>query len=82
MSQLNASEQVCLSTLFQGGISHCLELGGPSKVALDVVLPRGMLSTEPGEGCHLLGLGDCSGAGTGGAAGVDSCSAERPLVIR
>ena len=57
VSWLNASEWLCLSTLYQGGISHHLELGGPSKVALDVVLPRGMLSTGSGEGCHLLGLG-------------------------
>ena len=41
---------------------------------MDVVLPRGMLSAGSGEGCHLLGLGDCSGTGVGGAAEVDSCS--------
>ena len=27
VSWLNASEWLCLSTLYQGGISHCLELG-------------------------------------------------------
>ena len=27
-----------------------------------------------GEGCHLLGLGDCSGDSAGGAAGADGCS--------
>ena len=74
VSWLNASEQLCLSTLFQGGTSHCLELGGPSKVALDVVPPRGMLSTGSGEGCCLLGLGNCLGTGAGGAAWADSCS--------
>ena len=42
VSQLNASEWLHDSTLCKGGISHCLELGGPSGVALDVVLPRGM----------------------------------------
>ena len=52
-----------------------MELGGPSEVALDMVLPRGMLSTGSGEGCHLLGLGDCAGTGAGGAAEADSCSA-------
>ena len=26
-----------------------------------------------GEGCHLLGLGESSGTGEGGAAGVDRC---------
>ena len=40
-----------------------------------MVLPRGMLSVGSGEGCCLLGLGDCSGTGAGGAAGVDGCSA-------
>ena len=75
MSQLNTSEQLCLSTLFQGGTSHCLELGGPSEVALDVVPPRDVLSEGSGERCHLLGLGDCSGAGIQEAVGVDSCSA-------
>ena len=39
-----------------------------------MVPPRGMLSTESGEGCHLLGLGDCSGAGAGRAAEADGCS--------
>ena len=52
-----------------------MELGGPSEVALDMVPPRGVLSTGPGEGCSLLGLGDCSGAGVGGATGVDGGSA-------
>ena len=46
---------------------------GPSTVALDVVLPRGMLSTGSGEGSHHLGLGECSGTGTGGAAEADGC---------
>ena len=48
--------------------------GDPSKVALDVVPPRGMSSTGSGEGCCLLGLGECSGAGEEGATGADSCS--------
>ena len=74
MSQLNTLEQLCLSTLFQGGTSHHLELGGLFEVALDVVLPRGMLSAGSGEGCCLLGLVDCSGTGTGRAAGADGCS--------
>ena len=50
--------------------------GGPSEVALDVVPPRGMLSTGSGEGCCLLGLGDFSGTSAGGAAEAESCSAE------
>ena len=40
VSQLNASELLCLSTLYQGGTSCHLELGGPSAVALDVVHPE------------------------------------------
>ena len=48
--------------------------GGPSEVALDMVLLRGILSTGSREGCHLLGLRECSGAtGTGGAAEADGC---------
>ena len=82
VSQLNASDQLCLSTLYQGGTSHHLELGGPSAVALDMVLPRGMPSTGSGESSHLLGLGECSGTGTGGAAEADGCSAGEALVIR
>ena len=74
VSQLNASEQLCLSTLCQGGTSCHLELGGPSRVALDVVPPRGMLSTGSGEGSCLLGLRQCSGAGAGGTAEADGCS--------
>ena len=42
---------------------------GPPGVAFRVVPPMGMLSTGSGEGCCLLGLGDCLSAGVGGAAG-------------
>ena len=62
-----------MTALHQGGTSCHLDLGGPSEVALDVVLPRGVLSTGSGEGCHLLGLGECSGTSTGGAAEADGC---------
>ena len=74
VSWLNASEQLHLSTLYQGEISHCLKLEGSSEVVLDVVLPRGMSSTGSGEGCCLLSLGECSGAREEGAAGTDGCS--------
>ena len=47
--------------------------GGPPRVAFGVVLPIGMLSIGSGKGCHLLGLGDCLGAGVGEAA-VVGCS--------
>ena len=50
-----------------------MELEGPSEDALDMVPPRGMSSTGSGEGWHLLGLGDCSGASAGGAAEADGC---------
>ena len=72
-SQLNTSAWLSLSALYQGGTSHLLELGGPTGVTFKVVLPRGILSTVSGEGCHLLGLGDCLGTGVGGEAEV-SCS--------
>ena len=74
VSQLNASEWLCLSTLYQGGTSCHLELGDPSTVALDVVPPRGMLSTGSGEGSCLLGLGECSDTSAGGTAEVGGCS--------
>ena len=74
VSWLNASEQLCVSTVYKGGISCCLELGGPSEVALDVVLQRGMSSTGSGEGCCCLGLGECSSTRQVGAARTDSCS--------
>ena len=44
-------------------------------VALDIVLPRGMLSTGSEEECHFWGLEEYSDAGEGGAAGADGCSA-------
>ena len=75
VSQLNASEWLCLGTLYQGGTSHCLELGGPSEIVLDVVLPRGMLPPGSEEGCCLLGLEEHSGTGKGGAAEADGCLA-------
>ena len=50
-----------------------MELGGLPRVAFRVVPPRGILSIGSGEGCHLLGLGDCLGTGVGGVAEV-GCS--------
>ena len=72
--RLNASKWLHVSILYKGGNSCLLELGGPSEVALDVVPPRGMLSTGSGEGCCCLGLGECSGTGEEGATGEDGCS--------
>ena len=56
-----------LSVLKQGGVSCLLGLGGPPRAAFGVVPPIGMLSMGSGKGCHLLGLGDCLGAGEGGS---------------
>ena len=58
------------------GTSCHLELGGPSALLhwmwshSEVCCPQGH-----GEGSHLLGLGECSGASAGGAAEADGCSA-------
>ena len=73
--------QLGLSTLFQGGISCHLELGGPSKVIFNVVPPRGMLSTGSGDECCLLGLGDCLDSGAGGVAEVGCSSTGEALAI-
>ena len=51
-----------------------LGAGGPPKVAFGVVPSTGMLSTGSGEGCHLMGLGDCLGFGVGETAAVGCCS--------
>ena len=58
-SRLNASVQLGLSALYQRGTSHLLELGGLPRITFRVVPPRGILSIGSGEGCHLLGLGNC-----------------------
>ena len=47
--------------------------GGLSQGCPGCGSPRGMLSTGSGEGCFLLGLGDCLGTGKG-AAGADCSS--------
>ena len=59
-----------------------LGAGGPSKVVLDMVPPKGMLSTGSGEGCHLLGLGDCLGTGVGGVAEAGCSSTGEVLCDR
>ena len=75
-SWLNASRPLHFSALCMGATSHHFELGGPSGVALDMVLPGGETSTRSGEGCHCLGLGECSGTGGERATGADTCSEE------
>ena len=56
--------------------------GGPPRVAFKVVLPKGVLSTESGKGCHLLGIGDCLSTGMGGAAEVGCDSTGEALCNR
>ena len=73
-SRLNALAWLGLSVVNQCGISYLLVLGGPPEVAFGVALPIGMLSMGSGEGCHLLGLGDCLGIGVGGMVAVGSSS--------
>ena len=75
-SWLNASRQLDVNALSRDIISHHLELGGPSRVALDRVLPRGETSTGSGEGCYCLGPGECSGTGGEGFMGADTCLEE------
>ena len=77
-SQLNALACLGLSVVSQCGISHLLGLGGPPKVVFGVALPIGMLSMGSGEGCHLLGLGDCLGASVIETV-VVSCSSMRDV---
>ena len=65
--------QLGLSVVTQCGISCLLGLGGPPKVAFGVAQPVGMLSMGSGEGCCLLGLGDCLSTSVGETVAV-SCS--------
>ena len=73
-SHLNTSEQLCVSALCGGIVTHCFELGGPSRVAWDVVPPEGGTSARSGQGCCHLGLSECSGTGEEAAMRADACS--------
>ena len=73
---LYTSRWLHVNTLCRGIISHCFELEGPSRVALDVVLLGGETSTGSGEGCHHFGLGESLGAGGEGTMGADTFSEE------
>ena len=65
-----------------------LGAGGSPRVAFEVVPPKGVLSTESGEGCCLLGLGDqlghlpSLGTGAGGAAKTGCSSTGEALLDR
>ena len=56
--------------------SHCFQLGGLSRVALDVVPLGGETSTGSGKGCCHLGLGEHSGMGGEAVMGTGTCSEE------
>ena len=55
------------------GVSHLLELDGPSCVACGEVSSIDVLPHGSGEGCHLFGHGDHLGTDLGEAA-ADGCS--------
>ena len=55
------------------GVSHLLELDGPSCMALGEVSSIDMLPCGSGKGCHLFGHGDHLGSGLVEAA-VGGCS--------
>ena len=75
-SQLSASRQLAVSTLYRGITCHHLELRGSVWFAWGVALPGGKTSTGSGEGCRCLDLSKGSGAGEEGAMGVDTCSGQ------
>ena len=60
--------------LVQGYYLSLLQMRGPLGVPLDMVPLGGETSTGSGEGCHHLGLGECSGRGKEGTPGADTCS--------
>ena len=72
-SWLKASAQLGLSEVNQMGVSHLLELDGPSCGALGEVLPIDKLPHGSGKGCSLFGCRDHLGAGLGEVA-TDGCS--------
>ena len=74
--------QLGLSALFQGRVSHCLQLGGPPGVTFEVVLPKGVFSMGSGEGYHLLGQGDHLGTDAGGVAEASHSSTGEALCNR
>ena len=72
-SQLKASAQLGLSEANQMGVSHLLELDGPSCVACGEVWSIDVLPHGSGKGCCLFGCGDHLGTDWGEAA-ADGCS--------
>ena len=78
-SQLKASAQLGLSEANQIGVSHLLELDGPSCMAFGEVSSIDMLPHGSGKGCHLFGHGDCLGTDLG-VVPVDGCSSARGVL--
>ena len=72
-SRLKASVQLGLSEANQMGVSHLLELDGPSCEALEEVSSIDVLPHGSGKGCCLFGHGDHLGTGLGEVA-ADGCS--------
>ena len=62
------------------GVSHLLELDGPSCVALWEVLSIDMLPHGSGKGCHLFGHGDHLGTDLGEGA-MDGCSSAGGVLL-
>ena len=79
-SWLKASAQLGVSEVNQMGVSHLLELDGPSCMALGEVSSIDMPPCGSGEGCHLFGHGDHFGAGLGEGA-MGGCTPTRDALV-
>ena len=64
-SWLNASWWLCDNALCRSSAPCHFELGGPSRVALDMVPLGDEMSIGSGEGCCCFSLGECSGTREG-----------------
>ena len=62
------------------GVSHLLELDGPSCMALGEVSSIDVLPHGSGKGCHLFGCGNHLGTGLGEAA-MGGCSPIRGALV-
>ena len=62
------------------GVSHLLELDGPSCEALEEVSSIDVLPHGCGKGCCLFGYGDHLGTGLGEVA-VDGCSSAWGILV-
>ena len=62
------------------GVSHLLELDGPSCMAFGEVSSIDVLPRGSGKGCHLFSCGDHLGTDLGEAA-VDGCSSAWGVLV-